>query len=256
MNDGQVGITLSNADCYFMRLGNSTVSELDVITPQISVLAGGRVVNGNNGLPSQGGDKHFLQRFALRSHTGYDPVASMRFALEHQNPFTTGKITGGDVYPEITYSYLYLDNPNVLLWALKPAEDGLASGIVIRVWNVSNEKSKFSISIDGGIFEALFLSHIETPIGNCTVENGRLVDEINQQQIKTYAIFPANAPSPPDTSGKETSTPTPVAVPPGTPTPSEMPTKIIPPTATPMVGAEDGKGCLLGLLQVLGLLNK
>src|SRR5581483_2713119 len=62
-----VGITLSNADCYFMRLGNSTATQLDVSTPQISPLAGGRVGgDGHAGIPNQGGDTNFLQRFALR----------------------------------------------------------------------------------------------------------------------------------------------------------------------------------------------
>ena len=52
----RVGITLSNADCYFMQLGTSTTSSLDTGTPQLQVLAGGQVDGTSLGIPNQGGD--------------------------------------------------------------------------------------------------------------------------------------------------------------------------------------------------------
>jgi alpha-mannosidase len=56
-----IGITLSNADDAFMKLGHSTIangiSELDTSTPQISVLAGGQVDGPSLGIADQGGDK-------------------------------------------------------------------------------------------------------------------------------------------------------------------------------------------------------
>lgn len=253
----EFGVTISNADCYFMKVGESTVGELDTAIPQISVLVGGNDFNGGGVLGDQGGEDYFLQRFALQPHAGYNPVSAMRFALEHQNPLVTGHVDGGDHYHGESFSLLSLDNPNVLLWALKPADDGSDAGIVARVWNLSNESGAFSLSLNNDdITEVLSLSHIETPVGAGNVEDGRLVDMVNQQQIKTYAIFPANLPSPTATPGEDPSTPTPVAVPPATSTPTETPTEISPPTATPTEGAGNGKGCLLGLFQVLGLLNK
>lgn len=189
MSGAGVGVTLSNADCYFMKLGNSTVSSLDSTTPQISVLAGGRVVNGTNGLPSQGGDTHFLQRFALQTHADFDPVAAMKFALEHQNPLVTGVVTGGGTFPEDSYSFLTISNPNVLLWALKPAEDGIDLGIVIRLWNLTNNPADFSLSLASGpIREALRTTHVETPIGPATIQGGRLIGSLTRQQIATYQI--------------------------------------------------------------------
>jgi alpha-mannosidase len=261
--DNEFGVTLSNADCYFMKLGKSTVGELDTATPQISVLVGGNDLNGGGVLGDQGGDDYFLQRFALRAHDGYDPVSAMKFAQEHQNPFVTGFIQGGDHYPEESYSFLSLDNPNVLLWALKPADDGLEAGIITRLWNLSNESGEFTLSLDGvGISTALSLTHIETPSGIGNVEDGRLIDLINQQQIKTYAVFPAELPYRPDTSDLETATATPVA---GEPTRTEIAvdttsvpdsaTDIPQPSITPPVGANpNGKGCLFGLLSALGSL--
>ncbi len=190
-----VGVTLSNADCYFMRLGSSTVSSLDINTPQISPLVGGRVVNGSNGLPNQGGDSHFLQRFALRTHGAYDAVAAMRFALEHQNPLVTALVTGGSGYPETSYSLVAISNPNVLLWALKPADDGIAQGIIARVWNLSARAASFSLTIAAGrITAAKNTTHIETPIGDATVNSGALTASIAAYQIKTFSLSITSSP--------------------------------------------------------------
>jgi len=256
------GVTLSNADCYFMKLGNSTTTELDTKTPQVSVLVGGNNLNGGGALGDQGGDDHFLQRFALRPHDGYEPVAAMKFALEHQNPFVAGKVDGRNLYPEGSYSLLSLDNPNVLLWALKPADDGLESGLVARVWNLSNEPGEFSLSMDGGLTGVLSLTHIETPIGINTVQNGTLVDTIRAQQIKTYSIFSSQLPFSPDTSGLEPVVETPVAV---QPTPTLENVKTTPdvsggtpmPSVTPEGDSSQvGSGCLPALLTMFGLLKK
>ena len=62
--DGRVGVTLSNWDCSFMKLGNSTIvdgiSRLDVTTPQIQVLAGGRIDAPQAGIAKQSGDAQFF----------------------------------------------------------------------------------------------------------------------------------------------------------------------------------------------------
>ena len=104
MSDGTEGITLSNADCYFMKLGDSRPDLLDEVTPSIEVLAGGNVA-AYGGLPDQGGDQYFLQRFALQTHNEFNAVNSMKFSLEHQNPFVTGMITGGETYPDSLFSF-------------------------------------------------------------------------------------------------------------------------------------------------------
>jgi len=251
MSDGDLGVTLSNADCYFMRLGNSTVAQLDTRTPQISVLAGGRVVGTGSGIYDQGGADSFLQRFALASHGAYDPVFAMKFALEHQNPFVVGEVKGGAGYPADFYSFLAIDNPNVLLWAIKPADDGVDAGVVIRLWNVSQDKQDFSLRVGGEIKKALNLSHIETPIDDAVIQVGALVGSLNPQQMKTYAVFieqsgvsvltpvPPSATVTPSDAVVTTST-----APANVATPSPMPTADVTP-------APDGKGCILGLLDVL-----
>jgi alpha-mannosidase len=111
------GITLSNSDLSFMKLGDSEVrngvSHLDTATPRISVLAGGQVDGPTLGIPSQGGDSYFLQRFALRPHAQYRAAESMQFALEHQNPLRTGRVAGDGEYPGTTYSFGSLEGEDV-----------------------------------------------------------------------------------------------------------------------------------------------
>jgi alpha-mannosidase len=192
MSGGGVGVTLANADCYYMQLGNSTTSTLDTTTAQISVLAGGRV--DDLGIANQGGDTNFLQRFALQTHDAYDPAAAMRLAMEHQNPFITGRVTGGSAYPADQFSLLTISNANVLLSALKPAEDGIAGGIIARVWNLSSSPASCALSLPGsGISSATQLTHIERPLTTLPVSNGAVSDSLAAQQLKTYALIPGNS---------------------------------------------------------------
>lgn len=189
MSSGEVGLTLSNADCYFMKLGKSTEGSLDTNTPLISVLAGGRVANGNNGLPNQGGDTHFMQRFAIQTHAEFNPVQAMKFALEHQNPLATGIVTGGSHYPADSYSLLSISNPNVILWVLKPAEDSPAQDFVVRLWNLSTSPQTFDLSINRiPVYYAESLSHIETLIGAATFVGGKLRAELTAEQFRTFAL--------------------------------------------------------------------
>lgn len=198
ISNGANGITLSNADCYFMRLGDSWDTSigdgsLDTSTPQISVLAGGREggeKHPDTGIFNQGGDTHFLQRFALQTHTGYNPVTAMKFALEHQNPLIAGGITGGNAYPQTSYSLVTIDNPNVLLWALKPADDGIDQGIIARVWNLSADPiDDFSLSLSKHpILSAKHTTHIETPLEPATVTNGMLIESLAAHQVKTFSL--------------------------------------------------------------------
>lgn len=189
---GNFGITLSNADDYFMRLGSSGISTLDTATPQINVLAGGQTDGPPLGIPNQGGDSYFLQRFALQTHGSFDQTAAMKFSLEHQNPFVTGMIPGlGTVsraYPANNYSFLNISDPNVLLWTLKPAEDGIGRGIVVRVWDQGALPTTYQLGLAYPITTAERLTHIETTIAPAAVVAGQLSASINQQQIQTHLV--------------------------------------------------------------------
>lgn len=183
------GITLSNADTYFMRLGNSTPGSLDTATPQLSVLAGGQVDGPALGIPNQGGDNYFLQRFALRTHDEYSAAEAMRFALEHQNPLTVGTVTGGHAYPEFSYSLLSISDPNVMLWAVKPAEEGIAQGIVARIYNAGDAVTNFTLEAARPVTSAVRTTHIETDLAAAATNNGTLTATIARQQFQTYRLF-------------------------------------------------------------------
>jgi alpha-mannosidase len=134
------GITLSNSDAYFMQIGNSTLRTLDITTPRIDVLAAGRGAgNPQSGeLPNQGGDTRFTHRFSLLPHAAYSQANAMRFALEAQNPFATGAVSGparGAVLPSASFSLLTTTSSQALLWAVKPAEEGIGAGVIVRLWN-------------------------------------------------------------------------------------------------------------------------
>lgn len=183
------GVTLSNADCYFMRLGNSEVTLLDTNTPQLSPLVGGQVDGPRLGIPNQNGDTRFLQRFALRTHSEYDGTAAMRFALEHQNPLVAQLITGGNSYPETSYSLVSISDPKVLLWSLKPAEEGIGQGIIARVYNVAHQATNAGLQLANPITNANRTSHIETNLGSAAVSDGALPLTLTAQQYQTFRLF-------------------------------------------------------------------
>ena len=193
MSGEGVGVTLANADCLFMQVGDSTVTAMDTASPQISVLVGGQIDGEKLGIPEQGGDSHFVQRFALQTHAGYDEAAAMRFALAHQNPLIATPVTGQQPhYPETTYSLLQISDPRVLLWSLKPAEDGIENaGIALRVWNLAGAPAEFTAALGAPrIAAAQHATHIETPMGEANVVNGGLSATAAAHALETYLLVP------------------------------------------------------------------
>ncbi|HEX9116376.1 MAG TPA: glycoside hydrolase [Anaerolineae bacterium] len=195
VSGGGLGVTLSNADCYFMQLGNSSADTLDTATPQISPLAGGQVDGSTLGIPAQGGDSHFRQRFALQTHGTSGQAAAMCFALEHQNPLLTGLVQGGPL-PAASYSLLSISDPNVLLWALKPADDGTAAGTILRLWNLSTAASQCSVTFAGQqIGRAMRVTHVETPLGPASVNGSTVNLQLAGSQLASVAVMLGSAPS-------------------------------------------------------------
>jgi alpha-mannosidase len=193
--DRDRGIVFSNRDCYFMRLGNSTTDSLDITTPTISVLAGGQIDSSNLGIHKQGGDKRFLQRFALTTRDVYDPAAAMRFALEHQNSLIAAAVSADPsgapaVYPDSSYSFVQLSNPSVLLWALKPAEEGIDKGIIVRIWNLTDHAAECVVDLDRGLREVWRVTHIETNLKKVDLQGSGLTAKLSSQQLQTYRLFP------------------------------------------------------------------
>jgi alpha-mannosidase len=190
VNEADYGITLSNRDCYFMQIGSSTFDSLDEDANTLNVLAGGQAMLPDKGIDNQDGDSLFHYSFAIGTHTTFSAANEMKFSLEHQNPLVTGTVTGESAkFPAKRYSYLSITDPDVLLWALKPAEEGYAErGIVVRVWNLGNNTSKGNIRFNRNIAAAYLSSHVETDIDINPFSGTFLKTTIPAQGISTYRI--------------------------------------------------------------------
>lgn len=82
-----------------------------------------------------------------------------------------------------------VSDPSALLWALKPADDGLTQGLVARLWNPSLNPINFSISLS--MFAATGakrLTHIETPLENATVNAGAVSATLAASQLGTWSF--------------------------------------------------------------------
>ena len=186
--DGK-GMTLSNRDAYFMKPGNSTIEKLDYTTSQINVLAAGQVDKWL-GIENQDGDSYFENYFALLPHSGtFDASASMKFALEHQNPLVAGQISGAPGNYGILQSMFTVSNPNVFIWAVKPAEEGIDKGIILRVWNMDNKDADCIISSQKEIKSCKQTTHIERDLADIVPVNGKLQARIGHNKIQTFRVF-------------------------------------------------------------------
>jgi alpha-mannosidase len=179
-------ITLSNSDCLFFRLGNSTPSFLDENSSTVHILAGGQI-NENLGMIKQDGDTLFHQNFSLLPHNiEFNAGMSMRFSLEHQNPMVAGKAFSEGSISDKRYSFIKNDNKDVILWTLKPGEE---DGIILRFWNMGNQPVTTDILINNSIQKAFYSSHVETDIKELPVSGNILSVDLNQQQIKTFRVL-------------------------------------------------------------------
>jgi alpha-mannosidase len=182
------GIVLSNLGSLFMKLGNSTTTELDGNSSEINVLIGGQVDKDKNlGMFNQGGDSLFVQQLALLpQQQAFSQTQSMKFALEHQNPLVTGVVTGGAVLPADHFSFFSSTNPDVLLWSLKPGEEG---GTTVRLWNMAGQPAAGYASFSNQLFKATEATHVETDINSIAVKNKQLPIQFRQQQLKTFRVW-------------------------------------------------------------------
>ncbi|GAB3011935.1 glycosyl hydrolase-related protein [Spirosoma pulveris] len=199
MSEASYGITLSNVDCSFFKLGQSAVDSLWEQSAQLHALAGGQVDTkredkGVLGIRGQHGETNFLYQFALMTHaSAFEPLAAMKFSLEHQNPLTTGWVTGSmDTYPSPAFSLLHTSDPNLLLWSLKPSEDGIGQGLMVRFWNVANKPATPTLTTTLPIRQAWQATHIETNEQPLKPAGKQLQVRFAPNQLNTYRLQLAN----------------------------------------------------------------
>lgn len=196
LSEKNYGVTISNLDCSFFKLGNGTVDSLDENSARLNALAGGRVDRkvedkGMLGIANQNGETNFNYSFALTTHqTSFDPYDAMKFAMGQQNDLVTGWATGnaGTTNNQV-FSLIQINNPKVLLWSLKPAEDGIKSGLIARFWNFDKHNTETEIKLAKPILQAWQTSHIETDIKTLKPINGILPVSFRRNQINTYRLL-------------------------------------------------------------------
>lgn len=192
IGDGTNSVTLSNKDCYFFKVGKSIHDTLDAGASHINVLVGGQTDGGNLGIKAQGGDSIFHQAFSITAHNnGFNKVQSMKAALEAQQPFVTGMISGSATATLSATSYSFLSTPNegVILWALKPAEEGIKTGgIIARVWNLNNDKLTSMLDFARNISSATETTHVEVNLKPVATKLRSVSISAAGQQMKTYRI--------------------------------------------------------------------
>jgi alpha-mannosidase len=190
MSDGSNGMIISNRDAYFMKTGNSTITKLDCLTPQISVLAGGQIDAPGLGLVNQDGDSYFENFFALKADkNGFNAAEAMKFSLEHQNPLVAGTITGKDGLYGSQFSLFTTPDPDLIIWTIKPAEEGIGNGIILRVWNMNNRDVNCTISSAFPVRKCFNTTHIETDISEIVPVDGQLKHLIGHNRLQTFRIF-------------------------------------------------------------------
>jgi alpha-mannosidase len=181
---------VSNRDAFFMKTGQSKIDSMDYSTSMISIMAGGQVDAPNLGIINQDGDSYFENFFAIKPYSGsYNPVSSMKFSLEHQNPLVCGKILPGVKKYGNTGSLITTSDPNVLVWVVKPAEEGIDKGLIVRLWNLSNKDSECTIFSEKQIVGCTQTTHIEKDLEPIKTVNGKISIVIGHNRIQTYRIF-------------------------------------------------------------------
>jgi alpha-mannosidase len=193
LSESNYGITLSNLDCSFFKLGNSTINSLAESSSQINALAGGNVDKtvengGVLGILNQHGQKEFSYHFAIAAQQGsFDATKSTKMALEHQNPLVTGTITGeNDEFNSKSFSLLNVNDQNVLLWSIKPSEEGIENGIITRFWNFNNKEITPKIQFNATLKSAFQTSHIETNEKEIEVAKNTIQFKFQPFQMATF----------------------------------------------------------------------
>jgi alpha-mannosidase len=114
----------------------------------------------------------------------------MCFSLEHQNPLVTGAVTGSaNGSATVAYSLLEISDQNVLLWSLKPSEEGVARGLMARFWNLQPAARTPSIKLVRPVRQAWQTTHLETDERTLSPDNGTLNPQFAPWQLNTYRLY-------------------------------------------------------------------
>ena len=187
-------LVVSNADAFSMIVNDSGDLFFDLTGDMVHVIA----MESPLFVTDQGGDDRFRNRFALRGIEGaFSAAEAMRTSLAHQNPLHVIPLPRNQSGPlaAAVQSLLSVDLPDVVVTALKPAED-VDGGYVVRVWEMAGQGALLRIDAaalaPGSAWETLLT---ETDVQSASVEDGALDISIGAHEIRTWR-FTARVPIP------------------------------------------------------------
>jgi len=115
----------------------------------------------------------------------------MKSALEFQQPLIAGMITGdrNAPLPANNFTFVKTPGPGIILWALKPAEEGVKSnGIIARVWNLNDFFSKSTLKFNQNVSSASEATHVEVDLKPIAFKKNMVFIDAGSQQMKTFRI--------------------------------------------------------------------
>ena len=188
ISDARGGVVLSNRDAYFMKTGHSSIDTLDVATPLLRVMIGGKV-NNWLGVEYQDGESRFENHFALLPYSGeYSASRAMKTSLEHLNPLVAGKASGdGSAYGP-TCSLVSVSDPDVFLWTVKPAEEGIGNGVIVRLWNLSDAEKDYRLDTDWKLEKVTQTTHVETDQAPVRLKKGVFARKTGPRRLETFRL--------------------------------------------------------------------
>lgn len=92
--------------------------------------------------------------------------------------------------PEAAYTLGMTSDAQVLVWGLKPAEDGIETGMVLRLWNMASSAKEVRFTSTRPLSGALKASHVETPSESVLLEGATVQVSLAPQQLVTLLLVP------------------------------------------------------------------
>lgn len=151
ISNEQYGVTLSQVDSYLIQFGHRTTFEVpEFPDPSNSTVLSLVMLNKcPEMLQDQGGICNFLFRYSIKGHDGrYRGSDAVRFGLERNNELLVRALAThqkGEL-PHKSHSFLSCKQENVVVTALKVAEEETERGLIVRAWETDGKTTEASFS--------------------------------------------------------------------------------------------------------------
>jgi alpha-mannosidase len=186
-SDGKHGLTLLNIGLPGSNVTDGTMLLSLMRSTHINdyVLSLGQPATSDLGL-ELGQERTF--HYALVPHLGtWQDALSFRAGLEFNNPLLVRPLDQHPGKLPKKFGLLEVSSPNVVLSALKPAEDG--TGVIARVYEASGNSAKdVAIHFAAGVQGASEVNLMEDSLRSIAAENNSIRFDLRPFEIKTFRL--------------------------------------------------------------------